>query len=580
MRALLQTAIAVLGLATSAPAIPIGSSFTYQGELTDAGVPVAGAADFQFTLYDAELGGAIVGSMVQLDAVAVANGRLTAQLDFGDSFDGDARWLEIRVRSPHDPTDTQPFSILNPRQPLTATPYALRAANGGWIESGAGIRNETTGFVGVNRGSPVGLEWFGVHAPVTVGYGGMYITTEGGAAKPFYGYNTGTESGWTYLDGVDGDWHLNLNNLDRLTVTDAGDVGIGNTSPTTKLDVNGLIRSAAGGFRFPDGTTQTTAASSSGGNTLNDAYNEGGPGFGRAITTNAGAVAITGVGGLDLSGGAPAAPLLAVNQTSTGNIAVFRESGADLVTIQNDGDVGIGTNPQYTLDVRESSTTANAVHFERPGIAVSGSDLLELSTADSSSASAQFIEAQTLSDIKFRVWGDGDVTADGTLTGGGADFAEAVKVTRGAHTVEAGDVIVIDPNARRGFSKSDAARSRLVAGVYSTKPGVLASEHDWDQVAIEVGLSRRVAEGEEAEAVKPLDVARRIDEVPLAVVGIVPCKVSAENGPIRAGDLLVTASTPGHAMRDDDPKPGTIVGKALDALASGTGVVTVLVTLQ
>jgi hypothetical protein len=155
-----------------------------------------------------------------------------------------------------------------------------------------------------------------------------------------------------------------------------------------------------------------------------------------------------------------------------------------------------------------------------------------------------------------------------------------VKVSRGAHTVEAGDVIVIDPNARRAFAKSDAARSRLVAGVYSTKPGVLASEHDWDELAVEVGLSRRVGDGGEMEAVTPLDVARRIDEVPLAVVGIVPCKVSTENGPIRAGDLLVTSSTPGHAMRDDDPKPGTIVGKALGDLASGTGVVTVLVTLQ
>jgi hypothetical protein len=514
--------------------------------------------------------------------VAVANGRFTAQLDFGDSFDGQARWLEIRVRSPHDPTDTQPFSILNPRQPLTATPFALRAANGGWIPSGAGIRNETTGFVGVNRGSPVGLEWFGVHAPVTVGYGGMYITTEGGAAKPFYGYNTGTESGWTYLDGADGDWHLNLNNLDRLTVTDAGDVGIGNTSPTTKLDVNGLIRSAAGGFRFPDGTTQTTAASSSGGNTLNDAYNEGGPGLGRTITTNAGAVALTGAGGLAVSGGTTVInTLFVVDQTSTGNIAVFRKSGADLVTIQADGDVGIGATPLYTLDVRENTVAANGIHFERPDSAAASSDLLELQTAATSSPLAQFIEAQTsTNDVRFRVWVNGDVTADGTITGGGADFAEAVKVSRGAHTVEAGDVIVIDPNARRAFAKSDAARSRLVAGVYSTKPGVLASEHDWDELAVEVGLSRRVGDGGEMEAVTPLDVARRIDEVPLAVVGIVPCKVSTENGPIRAGDLLVTSSTPGHAMRDDDPKPGTIVGKALGDLASGTGVVTVLVTLQ
>jgi hypothetical protein len=140
-------------------------------------------------------------------------------------------------------------------------------------------------------------------------------------------------------------------------------------------------------------------------------------------------------------------------------------------------------------------------------------------------------------------------------------------------------VMVIDPASVRGFAKSGEARSRLVAGVYSTRPGVLASEHDWDQLAADFGMAHTSADGE-ATAVKPLEVARRIDEVPLAVIGIVPCKVIAENGPIRAGDLLVTSSTPGHAMRDDDPRAGTIVGKALQSLTSGTGIITVLVTLQ
>ncbi len=41
-------------------------------------------------------------------------------------------------------------------------------------------------------------------------------------------------------------------------------------------------------------------------------------------------------------------------------------------------------------------------------------------------------------------------------------------------------------------------------------------------------------------------------EIPLAIVGIVPCKVSAENGPIEVGDLLVTSATPAHAMKGTD----------------------------
>ena len=71
-------------------------------------------------------------------------------------------------------------------------------------------------------------------------------------------------------------------------------------------------------------------------------------------------------------------------------------------------------------------------------------------------------------------------------------------------------------------------------------------------------------------------------EVPLAVVRIVPCKVSAESGPIEVGDLLVTSSTPGHTMKgvDRSKRVGSVVGKSLERLEQGTGVIRVLATLQ
>jgi len=95
-----------------------------------------------------------------------------------------------------------------------------------------------------------------------------------------------------------------------------------------------------------------------------------------------------------------------------------------------------------------------------------------------------------------------------------------------------------------------------VGGIYSTKPGVLATPHSID--------------------------ANLDGEVPLAVVGIVPCKVTAANGAIREGDLLVTSSRPGYAMKGTDRRRmlGAVVGKALEPLPQGTGVIQVLVTLQ
>ena len=61
-----------------------------------------------------------------------------------------------------------------------------------------------------------------------------------------------------------------------------------------------------------------------------------------------------------------------------------------------------------------------------------------------------------------------------------------------------------------------------------------------------------------------------------------PRKVTAENGPIRVGDLLLTSSTAGHAVKGTDRSRmlGAVVGKALEPLLEGNGVINVLVTLQ
>jgi hypothetical protein len=151
-----------------------------------------------------------------------------------------------------------------------------------------------------------------------------------------------------------------------------------------------------------------------------------------------------------------------------------------------------------------------------------------------------------------------DSTGTGFFDGGtqttGADFAESVSVAGPKRNYEPGDVLMISTDSDRQVTLANAPYSTLVAGIYSTKPGVLATLHTSDDP--------RIAE-----------------EVPVAIVGIVPCKVTNENGPIHRGDLLVSSSTPGHAMRGSEAsiRSGTVIGKALQNFSGVKGKIEVLV---
>ena len=105
---------------------PMGTAFTYQGQLKQAGVALNATADFEFSLWQDPLStdpGDQVGSTLPVDNVSVAQGLFTVWLDCGENvFTGEARWLEIAVRSP---AGGGLFTTLSPRQELTPAPYAL-----------------------------------------------------------------------------------------------------------------------------------------------------------------------------------------------------------------------------------------------------------------------------------------------------------------------------------------------------------------------------------------------------------------------------------------------------------------------
>lgn len=118
------------------PAWPVSAAFSYQGSLRTLGVPAQGLYDFQFTLHDDESAGGAVGAAQAIEDVYVDHGIFTVQLDFGpEPFTGEARWLQVAVRPG---SETGVYTVLSPRHPLVAVPYALYAPHAAW-EGLAGV---------------------------------------------------------------------------------------------------------------------------------------------------------------------------------------------------------------------------------------------------------------------------------------------------------------------------------------------------------------------------------------------------------------------------------------------------------
>jgi hypothetical protein len=130
----------------------------------------------------------------------------------------------------------------------------------------------------------------------------------------------------------------------------------------------------------------------------------------------------------------------------------------------------------------------------------------------------------------------GNLRVKGAITGGvGApDYAE--NITTSDPSIEAADVVMMDPDHPEQVIKAAGPYNQTVLGVISTNPGFVtnASEPDAD------------------------DETQR----PLALSGRVPVKVTGENGPIEPGDYLTTSSTAGYAMKATES--GAVIGRAME----------------
>jgi hypothetical protein len=105
-------------------AADIGSAFTYQGRLLDVNSPADGLYDFMFTLYDGNDACDLKAGPIEVNDLDVIEGYFTAELDFGEVFDGNDLWLEIGVR-PGESDEPEDYTFLEPLVQLTPAPHAV-----------------------------------------------------------------------------------------------------------------------------------------------------------------------------------------------------------------------------------------------------------------------------------------------------------------------------------------------------------------------------------------------------------------------------------------------------------------------
>jgi hypothetical protein len=508
------------------------SSFTYQGRLQDGGTNANGNYDFQFTLWDALSAGTQQPSSpvtLTLTNIAVTGGTFTVQLDFGASaFPGAARFLETRVR----PSGGSGFTILDPRQPITSMPYAVRSTSAASADTATTATNATQlGAVAANQYVLTGDARLTDSRSPTVG-SASYIqnTTSPQTSSNFSISGNGTVAG---------------------NLIAKGNVGIGITVPTRTLDVQ-----------------------SSSGNAVIQAKSTGGGG-GVLILDRASAVASQASQLSFLTNGAPDFAM----GTSQGTAGVSDFSIYDYGTATNvftifksSGTVVIGTNIVGGAIARleavgedmsglkgTTNDGAGVIGLAQTGYGVFGQSQSLYGVYGRSntgigvvaqSESGNLVEGLTNTGRKFHITNNGTYVA-------GSDFAEALPALGNRSSYEPGDLLVVSTKDPGKIEKASRPYDSRVAGIYSTRPGMLGADKQ--------GASRVDTE-----------------DVPVAIVGIVPTKVSALNGRIRVGDLLTTSSLPGYAMRCANRVRcvGAVVGKALEPLANGQGVIKVLVMLR
>jgi len=363
--------------------------------------------------------------------------------------------------------------------------------------------------------------------------------------------------------------------IGNSVITQSGsNVGIGTTTPGSLLEVDGSITQKAANYWF---MLENTTDTSNSGTPRPWGFNVAGASWPYAsgtfaikdISANYERFVITPTGNVGIGSTAPLEQLYLLGGhfgiTASTNVNIsFPSTDYPVMFASSALAAGGGTTP-FNFNgnlILQPRTTANGnivLATGNPSASVPVAERMRVDVNGNVGIGTTSPGATLEVNGTLRFSGDAAGTVQATAWTGvlcGGDYAESVDVSGDLKHYEPGDVLIIDPDHPEGFTKSALPYSIAVAGIYSSKPGVVGR--------------------------KSTDPDKIKTEIPMAMIGIVPTKVSAENGPIRRGDLLVSSATPGYAMKGTDRSRmlGAVVGKAMGSSDSDKGVIDVLVTLQ